>query len=192
MRHLGIFGPAERLPLGYWASVAPGTTRVEIEIGPGDGRFLREAAIARPDTLLVGIETRAGSVARIRGRDLPPNAQVLQLDARFVVESLVADASMDAYHLYFPDPWWKKRHAKRRLVTPQFADAVTRTLRVGGALYLMTDVETRYLEMMEVLSATPLRLEQWERAADDPAQSSYERKYRLQARRIYGARLIKP
>ena len=191
MRHLGIFDPGARLPSGYWTSLAPGTSRVEIEIGPGDGRFLREAARARPATLLVGIETRAGSVARVRGRGLPVNAIVLQLDARFIVETLVADSSIDAYHLYFPDPWWKKRHAKRRLVTPSFAGAVTRTLRSGGALHLMTDVETRYLEMLEVLGATPLRMEAWERDPADLAQSSYERKYRLQARRIFGARLIK-
>lgn len=187
----GIFDPAERLPAGYWSSRAPGTSAVEIEIGPGDGRFLYEAARARPETLFVGLETRVGSVTRARSRALPENARVLHLDARFVVENIIADASIDAYHVYFPDPWWKKRHAKRRLVTPTFAAAVARTLRSGGALYLVTDVETRYREMLDALAITTLRLEPWERAPEDPAQSSYERKYRVQQRRLYGARFVR-
>jgi len=169
----------------------PGTSAIEIEIGPGDGRFLYEAARARPEVLFVGLETRAGSVARARRRALPENARVLHLDARFVVESIVADESIDAYHVYFPDPWWKKRHAKRRLFTPAFADAIARTLRRGGALYLVTDVETRYREMLDALATTALRLEPWERSPDDPAQSSYERKYRAQKRGLYGARFVR-
>ena len=188
----GLFDPADPLPLAYWTGLAPGTTAVEIEIGPGDGRFLLEAAAAEPSTFFVGIETRLGSVARASARGLPTNVRVLQLDARFVVEQVLADESIDAFHVYFPDPWWKKRHAKRRLITPSFASAVVRTLKSRGALYLVTDVETRYREMRQVLSETILVEEAWERSPSDPAQSSYERKYRTQGRRLYGARFRKP
>jgi tRNA (guanine-N7-)-methyltransferase len=187
----GLFDRADPLPSSYWTDLAPGTTAVEIEIGPGDGRFLLEAARAEPSTLFVGIETRVSSVARTTARGLPSNARVLHLDARFVVEHVLADESIDAYHLYFPDPWWKKRHAKRRLVTPSFARAVVRTLKPRGALYLITDVETRYREMTEVLAETILVEETWERSPSDPAQSSYERKYRTQGRRLCGARFRK-
>jgi tRNA (guanine-N7-)-methyltransferase len=187
----GLFDPAESLARDYWLSLAPGTTRIEIEIGPGDGRFLLEAALAHPDTVFVGLETRAGSVARTRARQLPSNARIYHLDARFVVERLIGRGTIDAYHVYFPDPWWKKRHAKRRLVTPTFALAIARTLTSDGALYLVTDVETRFLEMRAALASAHLIEEPWERAGSDPAQSSYERKYRLQGRRIYGARYRK-
>lgn len=191
MPRFAIFDPAERLPAGYWRSLVSGTSTVEIEIGPGDGRFLYEAASARPEVLFVGLETRAGSVARALRRSLPQNARVLHLDARFVVESILADESIDGYHVYFPDPWWKKRHAKRRLLTPAFAAALARTLTRGGALRLLTDVETRYREMLDALATTSLRREPWERSPDDPAQSSYERKYRAQKRRLYGARFVR-
>ena len=183
-----LFDPAESLARDYWLALAPGTTRIEIEIGPGDGRFLLESALARPDTVFVGLETRAGSVARTRARALPSNARIFHLDARFVVERLIGPGTIDAYHIYFPDPWWKKRHAKRRLVTPAFALAIARTLTRDGVLYLVTDVETRFLEMREALARAHLIEEPWEREIGDPAQSSYERKYRLQGRRIYGAR----
>jgi tRNA (guanine-N7-)-methyltransferase len=188
----GLIDPADPLPLAYWTELCPGTTAVEIEIGPGDGRFLLEAARAVPSTFFVGIETRVGSVARVSARGLPTNACVLHLDARFVVEQVLAADSIDAFHVYFPDPWWKKRHAKRRIITSSFASAVVRTLKSRGALYLVTDVETRYREMSQILAETILVEEAWERSASDLAQSSYERKYRTQGRRLYGARFRKP
>ena len=191
MPRFGLFDPREGLTRDYWLSLAPSVTRIEIEIGPGDGRFLHESAIARPDTVFVGLETRAGSVARTRARDLAVNARIHHLDARFVVEHLIGARTIDAYHVYFPDPWWKKRHAKRRLLTPAFALAVARTLTPDGVLYLVTDVETRYLEMREALASARMTEETWERSPSDPAQSSYERKYRVQGRRLYGGRFRK-
>ena len=162
----------------------PGVTRVEIEIGTGDGRFLYEAALAAPDTLFVGFEVRASSTARTERRGLPPNAMIKRLDGRWCVEHLFADASIDAYHTYFPDPWWKKRHPKRRLFTPMFAAALRRTLAPDGCLYVITDVETRYREIAETLEQAGFAPTPWERDPASPAQSSYERKYRRQGRRF--------
>ena len=187
----GLFTVPERLPRGYWFSLAPGVSRVEIEIGTGDGRFLVEAASAAPDTLFAGFEVRASSTARTVRRGLPPNAIVKQLDGRWCVENLFGDASINAYHAYFPDPWWKKRHAKRRIFTPTFAAALYRTLTADGCVYVITDVETRYREIAQTLEEAGLFAVAWQRQPDSPAQSSYERKYRAQGRRLFGARFVK-
>lgn len=188
MAKFSLFDPHDRLGPGYWLSLTPGVRRVEIEIGPGDGRFLADAAIADPSTLYVGFEVSQASIARIEKRGLPRNALVRRLDGRFVVESVLGDASIDAFHIYFPDPWWKKRHAKRRLFTEPFVAALARTLRPEGFVYVLTDVETRYLEIAEALGSGGFGLEPWERPASTAGQSSYERKYRAQGRRIWGAR----
>jgi tRNA (guanine-N7-)-methyltransferase len=189
--YFGLLSPGERLPRDYWASLVPGIARVEVEIGSGDGRFLYEAATAAPDTLFVGFEVRASSTARTERRGLPRNAMIKHLDGRWCVEHLFADASIDAYHTYFPDPWWKKRHAKRRLFTPAFAAALRRTLKPEGCLYMITDVETRFREIEETLVESDFVATRWERDPASPAQSSYERKYRAQGRRLFGARFVK-
>jgi tRNA (guanine-N7-)-methyltransferase len=189
--HFGLLSPGTHLPRDYWTTLVAGISRVEIEIGSGDGRFLYEAATASPDTLFVGFEVRASSIARTERRGLPPNAILKRLDGRWCVEHLFADASVDAYHVYFPDPWWKKRHAKRRIFTPTFAAALHRTLKPDGCLYVITDVETRYREIVETLAEAGFVATPWAREAASPAQSSYERKYRVQGRRLCSARFVK-
>lgn len=189
--YFGLLSPDACLPSGYWLSLVPDITRVEVEIGSGDGRFLYEAATAAPDTLFVGFEVRASSTARAERRGLPRNALIKRLDGRWCIEHLFADTSIDAYHAYFPDPWWKKRHAKRRLFTPAFASALYRTLKRDGCLYVITDVETRFREIADTLTEASFVATPWERDPTSPAQSSYERKYRVQGRRLFGARFVK-
>jgi tRNA (guanine-N7-)-methyltransferase len=189
--HFGLLSPGVHLPRDYWSSRVAGLARVEVEIGSGDGRFLYEAAIAAPETLFVGFEVRASSTARTERRGLPRNAMIKHLDGRWCVEHLFADATIDAYHAYFPDPWWKKRHAKRRIFTPTFAAALHRTLKPDGCLYVLTDVETRYREIDDTLAAADFVPTPWERNPTSPAQSSYERKYRAQGRRLFGSRFVK-
>jgi tRNA (guanine-N7-)-methyltransferase len=187
-----LLSPGKRLPVDYWTRSLPGATRTEIEIGPGDGRFLVEAARRDSRTVFVGMEIRTGLARKLAARaDLPPNVTVHQCDARWIVEFLIADASIDAFHLYFPDPWWKKRHYKRRLIGESFAAAAARCLKPDAAVYLLSDVEAIFSDGAERMEAAGLKREAWSRAADDPAQSSYERKYRRQGRRLYQARFSK-
>jgi tRNA (guanine-N7-)-methyltransferase len=187
-----LLSPLNHLPGDYWSSTVPGATRTEIEIGPGDGRFLIEAGRRRSDTVWVGLETRIGLARRIGAQhDRPANVRVHQCDARWVIEHLVADESIDAFHAYFPDPWWKKRHHKRRLFTPQFAAALRRTLKPGCSVYLLTDVEVIFRDASSQLIEQGLQENAWSRAPDDPAQSSYERKYRRQDRRLFEGRYEK-
>lgn len=181
-----LLSPGKYLPPDYWRGVAPQCRRVEVEFGPGDGRFLTEAARERPDTLFIGIEIRVGLVKKLREHEaLIPNVRVYEFDARLIVSHLLADATVDAFHVYFPDPWWKKRHYKRRLITPDVAAHMRRVLVPGGHVFLITDVQTRFEEIRSTLVDAGFEQRRWSRSPDAPAQSSYERKYRRQGRTVY-------
>jgi tRNA (guanine-N7-)-methyltransferase len=130
-----------------FASLIPGEGPVEIEIGPGRGGFLFERAAAAPDRRLLGLEIRMKWSAivdeRLRKQGLGARARVLNSDAREALTRLRPDASIDVFYLHFPDPWWKKKHAKRLVMNPDLLDQIARLLRVGGEFYVQTDVEER-------------------------------------------------
>src|SRR2546426_5170547 len=129
-----------RLP---WAAVFGNDHPVEVEIGPGRGDVLLALAAAAPATNFFAIERAARAAAAITEKAAErrlTNVRVVAGDARCVVERLVAEASVAAYHLYFPDPWPKTRHRARRLTDPSFAAELARTLAPGGVLHLASDL----------------------------------------------------
>ena len=132
---------------GFWREVFGNDRPVEVEIGSGTGTFLLSAARANPSSNFFGLErsrTRARQVAELIAAHGLPNARVLAADATCIVTRLIAPASVSAYHIYFPDPWWKRRHHRRRLFTPELAAALSRTLQPGGRVFVATDVDTVY------------------------------------------------
>jgi tRNA (guanine-N7-)-methyltransferase len=140
---------APRLPDGEridLASLAKGDW-VEIELGPGRGWFLVERADVEPRAALIGLEIRrkwAAIVdARLAARGLSERARIFAEDARFALPRLGPDGSVRRFFVSFPDPWWKKRHAKRLLVREGFLDDIARLLEPGGELFVQTDVEER-------------------------------------------------
>ncbi len=120
---------------------------VEVEIGPGRGGFMLERAVAEPRAGLVGLEIRrkwAAIVdARLAGLGHGARARVFAEDARPALARLRPDASVRRFFLHFPDPWWKKRHAKRLVVGTTLLDEMARLLEPGGELFVQTDVEER-------------------------------------------------
>jgi tRNA (guanine-N7-)-methyltransferase len=189
--YFGLLSPDHDVGRGFWLA---GTScdRVEIEIGPGSCGYLLEAARRDPRTLFVGIEIYASALERVRARrDVPANVRLIQGDGGWMVRHLLAPASVDAFHVYFPDPWWKKRHQKRRLFQPELCAALFRTIRPDGAVYVVTDVVPVFREIVERMEAAGFRTERWERDDTDPACSSYERKYRQQNRRFEKAKFKK-
>ena len=176
--------PADRrLPADYWKYEAPECDRVEVELCPGDGRFLIESASDDARTLFVGLEIRRGYVAAVEElSDLPSNMRIKRFDGALIVRDVLAPASIDAFHIYFPDPWWKKRHHKRRLVTPEVAAALRRVLKPGGTVHVITDVAPLFADIRESLTGAGFTMHEWMRDPSSPAQSSYERKYRRQGR----------
>jgi tRNA (guanine-N7-)-methyltransferase len=129
------------------SSLVPGEGPLEIEIGPGRGGFLFERAAAAPDRRLVGLEIRLKWSAvvdeRLKKAGLGGRVRSLNADAREALARLRPDASVATFFLHFPDPWWKKRHAKRLVMSPGLLDDVARLLCDGGELFVQTDVEER-------------------------------------------------
>ena len=139
----------EHRPLVHppWSAIFGNDRPVEIEIGPGRGDVLLAFAAVRPDVNFFAIEHVRGAVERLTARleaGGATNARVITGDAPCVVRHLVATASVAAYHIYFPDPWPKRRHQRRRLVTPDFAESMRRTLVPGGTVNVATDLGWLY------------------------------------------------
>jgi tRNA (guanine-N7-)-methyltransferase len=138
-----------------WSGVFGNDRPVEIEIGPGRGDVLLAFARACPQVNFFAIEHVHGAAERIAERIADaglPNARVLAGDAACVVRNLVPPASVAAYHIYFPDPWPKRRHHKRRLVTPSFVATLGRTLAPGGLVHVATDLDWLFDAMVRALA----------------------------------------
>ena len=128
-----------------------------LEIGFGNGEALRYSAALDPQRDHVGIEVHAPGVGRLLNAvadDDARNVRVYHHDAVEVLEHEVGDAALDEVRIYFPDPWHKKRHNKRRLLNPAFAALLVRKLASDGRLHLATDWQDYAEQMWDVLDAT--------------------------------------
>ncbi len=136
-----------------------GNTRpVWLEIGCGNGAALAESADRYPARNFLGIEVHTPGVGRLLQRlaaQNSQNARILQQDALEVLHHRLPDQSLAGICIFFPDPWPKKRHHKRRLIQPDFVQLVTHKLQPGGILHLATDWEPYAEQMLSVLSAQP-------------------------------------
>ena len=176
-----------------------GAAPVELEIGSGKGSFLVAESEARPDAHFLGVERARRywlyAADRLRRRERP-NARVVMGDAREVLEAMPA-GSVAGVHMYFPDPWPKRRHAHRRLlIQPTFLAACERVLRRDGPLRVVTDDPDYFGQIEEALAARPrLARRPYEPPASanagELAGSNFERKYRLEGRRIQAAAVVR-
>jgi tRNA (guanine-N7-)-methyltransferase len=126
-----------------WRAFFGNDQPVEIDVGCGRGLFLVTASAAHPEVNYLGIEIdyregRRG--ARRLWKRKARNARVLGGDVRRALERFVPPGSVSAVHVYFPDPWWKQKHRRRRVFTDEFVDRCARVLRPGGLLHSWTDV----------------------------------------------------
>jgi len=125
-----------------------------LEIGFGNGESLAEIAANHPEQDFIGIEVHRPGVGhllrQLEARDLD-NVRVITHDAVEVLKAQIPDADLDAVYLFFPDPWPKKRHHKRRIVQPGFVQLLRRKLKVGGIFHLATDWEDYAEHMLEVM-----------------------------------------
>ena len=169
--------------------------RLEIDLGCGDGSFLVGLAGHYPERYFLGVERLLGRARRAyrkacRG-DLE-NLKVLRLETSYTLEWLLPDTCASRIHLLFPDPWPKKRHHKRRLVTAEFCAALGRVLEPGGEFLLKTDDTEYFEESMAVLTASP-DLE--EIAIEDGTffypQTDFERRWLEQSKAIRSACFVR-
>lgn len=138
--------PEGALPADCWQQLFGNLRRVAIEIGPGRGEFLRAAARARPEWNYLAIERSAARAARLAAAlvaDRLTNARVVWADAACLLP-LLPPASAAAVYVQFPDPWWKRRHFRRRLWTPPLAAAIAHVLAPGAEIEFLTDVEETF------------------------------------------------
>lgn len=145
----------ERLPL---EKIFPTQQPVEIEIGAGDGSFLVAYAKAHPELNIVGLERLLGRLRKIerKSRRLGlQNVRLLRLEAAYFVQYMLPPGSVHAFHIYFPDPWPKRRHWKNRLINDAFTVSVHGALRSGGIVYLRTDDLPYFAQMIEVFGRNP-------------------------------------
>lgn len=129
---------------------------LELEIGSGKGLFLAAASSADPTSNFLGIEIvpkyAAVAADRLRKADVG-NAKMIAGDAGPIMRDRVPDETLAAIHVYFPDPWWKKRHRARRVVSQETLPQFVRTLRPGGRLHFWTDVLDYFEDTIEMVAA---------------------------------------
>jgi tRNA (guanine-N7-)-methyltransferase len=130
--------------------------RVSVEIGSNRANFLRGLSQQQPERYHVGIEWKKKYVQW--GNELleahnVTNALLLQADANLAIPILFDDGQIDELFILFPDPWWKKRHRKRRVIQPEFLDLMTRKMPPGGMIWIRTDVGPLADDMRDVLDA---------------------------------------
>ena len=127
-----------------------------LEIGFGTGETLLEMAATPPDKDYLGIDVHrpgVGHLMRLLAHHGVTNVRIYCTDAVDILKRCLPDASIDGVNLFFPDPWPKKRHHKRRLVNPAFIDLIARKLKVGGCFHTATDWEDYAQSMLSVLNA---------------------------------------
>ncbi len=190
----------DRSYAGTVADLFPTRQPLEIEIGSGKGRFLLLRAEANRDRNFFGVDYRwrflKEGVLRAEQRGLS-NLIFRKTEAEEIIPHLVPPASVHAFHIYFPDPWHKKKHHKRRLLTPDFFKLLHVTLVPGGLLELATDNFDYMISFKSALVGagdtlwSQVRESRNERILDPGIQTHYEAKYTRAGRDLYYMELRK-
>ena len=141
-----------------WNTVFGRTAPRFLEIGFGMGGATAEIARNHPGNDYLGIEVHrpgVGNLLKLIEQDGLTNLRLMSHDAVDVVNEMIAPGSLDGILIFFPDPWHKKRHHKRRLIQPEFVHLLASRLKPGGTIHCATDWENYAVQMLEVLSAEP-------------------------------------
>lgn len=134
----------------------PGLQPLEVELGSGDGSFLIEYAKLHPQHNFVGVERLFGRMKKLAKKGLRQglvNLRVMRIEASYFLEYLLPKESLTALHVYFPDPWPKRRHRKNRLINERFTEIARQALAPQGVVYLRTDDTNYFAQMTEVFTA---------------------------------------
>jgi tRNA (guanine-N7-)-methyltransferase len=185
-----IYKPANWLDPFDWRAVFDQPHQIEIDIGCGKGAFLLWAAQARPQRNFVGIERQ---LVRLRKVDKKiqqlalHNVKVIRIEAGYFVSKLVPSRSVVAYHIYFPDPWPKRRHHPRRLFNATFIGELHRTLAQGGVAHVASD-DTDYFTQIrtEMAESEKFTIEPPETLPSE-GRTEFESVFLAQGRKIYRA-----
>ena len=136
----------------------PVSAPLELDLGAGKGRFLLARAEAHPYTNFLGVDrllVRLRKIDRHLGRRGLSNVRLLRIEIAYAVEYLLPPTSVSTVYAFFPDPWPKKKHHRRRLFTPAFIDSLYRLLRPGGSIHIATDHADYFSHMRALFDADP-------------------------------------
>jgi tRNA (guanine-N7-)-methyltransferase len=140
------------------ADLFPTDQPLEVELGSGDGSFLVDYARLHPDHNFLGVERLLGRLRKLdrKGRRAGlTNLRGLRIESSYLLQYLLPLHSTVALHIYFPDPWPKRRHQRHRLINERFPALARQALAPGGVVYLRTDDETYFEQMVGVFAASP-------------------------------------
>ena len=216
-QEIPLFDPEVRLvdlphPI-YWSDLFGNGHPVHLEVGSGSGHWTAECALRRPGWNLFAVEKTTREVRRAKDKILRrglKNVRFVRCDVLYFIRQFIAHDTIDGIHVYFPDPWPKRRHAKRRVIRPEIVMEFARVLKPDGLLHIKTDVASYQEQILRILNATTRldlvesrRLEQENLSEDLEKTSShissqwteifslttnYERKARIKGHPIYYTR----
>jgi tRNA (guanine-N7-)-methyltransferase len=152
---VGIPSILDRLPL---ESLFPVQQPIEVDLGSGDGSFLVNYAATQPGRNFIGAERLLGRLRKIQRKTIRrqlTNIRLVRIEAGYFLKYLLPPHSVASLHVYFPDPWPKRKQQKHRLVNEQFPGLAAQILSPGGTVYFRTDDEDYFLQMTSVFAVQP-------------------------------------
>jgi tRNA (guanine-N7-)-methyltransferase len=181
------------------ADLFPHSQPLEVEVGSGKGLFIASACKQNPAHNFVGIEIikKYAAMCALKLQAIEAdNGRMLEGDGQKFLRERIGENALTAVHVYFPDPWWKRKHRKRRVLNPSFLREVERTLQPGGSLHVWTDVE-EYFEATKKLVAQvtklhgPLAVPERHPEHDLDYRTHFERRTRLNNAPVFRAEWCK-
>ena len=168
---------------------------LEVDVGCGKGRFLVARARQFPRTCFLGIDRRQKRIEKVSRKirqEQLTNVRLLKLEAAVVVEELLPPLSASAIYLFFPDPWPKRRHHRRRLFSPPFMDALHRALIPGGGFHAATDYAEYFAQIHSLLRKDSRFRELAPFEPSEEERSEFELTFRSLGQPIYRCSFVKP
>jgi tRNA (guanine-N7-)-methyltransferase len=178
-----------------FAEMFPNTQPLEVELGSGDGSFLVNYAKLHPDRNFLGVERLLGRLRKLDRKGLRAgllNLRGLRIESAYLLEHLLPRHSAAALHIYFPDPWPKRKHRKNRLINDRFTEIARQALAPNGHVYLRTDDEDYFAQMVTAFAANSFF-----QPAETPAELSavvtdFERNFHARGVATLRAAYLKP
>jgi tRNA (guanine-N7-)-methyltransferase len=189
-----IWTPSNWMDPMDWQEVFGNEQRIDVDIGCGKGSFLLCSAQTHPGTNFVGVDRllrRLRKVDKKIRRLGLQNVRLIRIEASYFVRYLVPMATVSAYHIYFPDPWPKRRHHQRRLMSASFLTDLHRTLRNGGAVHCATDHEEYFQWIREECSRVAGLIETQPEILQAETRTDFEREFLTVGKQIYRCRWVK-